>query len=119
MHKLLRIQMIGSFFGYKLSRWMVACRLAMKRCCGLAIERERWQLNSFGLLWRHAIELDGIYRLHVDLASDGAFELFWRHHSGVETPSEVFTSLRQVVSAALPQIERYMKFSPSREWTAA
>jgi hypothetical protein len=119
MNKLLMVQMIGSFFGYQLSRSMILCRLLMKSCCGLPAERERLQLRSIGRLWRHSIELDGVYRLHIDLAPDGVFELFWRHHSGVETPSEVFTSLWQVAITALPQIERYMAFSQSREWTTA
>jgi hypothetical protein len=119
MNKLLMVQMIGSYLGYKLSRLLVICCLVVKRCCGLAIERERLQLKSFGYLWRHSIELDGIYCLHIDLATDGVFELFWRHHSGNETPSEVFPSLRHVIVATLPHVERYMQFSRSREWTTA
>jgi hypothetical protein len=120
MNKLLMmVQILGSFFCNKCLRSMLACRLMVKRGLGLTIERERARLSSFAPLWRHSIELDGIYRLHIDLAYDGAFELFWRHHSGRETPSEVFPSLRQVVIAALRQIEHYLKFSRSCEWTAA
>ena len=119
MSKLLMVQMVFWYLGYKLSRLMIVGRLLMKSCCGLPAKRERLQLRSIGRLWRHSIELDGVYRLHIDLAPDGVFELFWRHHSGVETPSEVFTSLWQVVTTAQPQIERYRAFSQSREWTTA
>lgn len=113
---LLMVHVVGSFLGCKLLRLIVACRLSLIRGCGLAIEREHSVLGSFGPLWRHAVELDGMYQLHIDLAYDGVFEVFWRHHSGEETPAEVFPSLWQALVAMAPQIDRYLMVTESNEW---
>ena len=115
---LLMVQVVGSYVGCKLLRWMLACRMWLKRCCGLSVKREYAHLASYRPLWRHAIELDGMYRLHIDFAYDGVFEVFWRHHSGVETPSDVFPSLWQALVAMAPQIDRYLMVTESNEWNA-
>jgi hypothetical protein len=112
---LLMVRVVGSYLGCKLLRSMIACRLWLTRCTGLAVEREYAHLAAFRPLWRHAVELDGMYRLHIDFAYDGVFEVFWRHHSGEETPAEVFPSLWQAVVAMAPQIDRYRTVTEASE----
>ncbi len=116
---LLMAHIVGSFVGFKLVRLLVAFRLLLKRCFGLAAERERALLGAFGIVWRHVVELDGMYRIHIALAWDGAYEVFWRHHSGEETPADVFPSLWQAVVAALLQVDRYRSAASPNECAAA
>ena len=113
------VQVVGSYLGYTLLRSINARRLLPSRWVMLVVKRERLLMSSFALLWRHSVELDGMYRLHIDKVWNGTYELYWRHHSGEETPAEVFPSLWRALVAAAPQVERYLNFSRSQEWTAA